>query len=83
VIETCRSRKFLVLINESTDISVSQILAVVMPFFGDRRCTVVDALLDLIEVDDGTAAGLYSSFKHLIVSNGIPLNNINGFASDN
>jgi hypothetical protein len=71
-----------VLLDGSTDTAVSQILAVVVRFFDDRRCTAVDALFDLNEVDDGTAAGLYSSFKELMVTNQIPFENIIGFASD-
>ena len=83
VVDRCKSQKFSVLLDESTDISVSQVLAVVVRFFDESRCTVVDALFDLIEVDNGTAAGLYSSFKELMISNQIPLENIIGFASDN
>jgi len=44
----CKSSKRSVLINESTDISVSQMLAVIVRFFNYRQCTVVDALLDLL-----------------------------------
>jgi hypothetical protein len=68
VVDRCKSQKFSVLLDESTDISVSQILAVVVQFFDERLYTVVDALFDLIEVEDGTATGLYSSFKELYSS---------------
>jgi Domain of unknown function (DUF4371) len=83
IVSKCKERKFSVLIDESTDISVSQILAVVVRFFDEQSSTVVDALFDLVEVENGTAGGLYKSFKDLMMSNNIPLANIIGFASDN
>ena len=48
-----------------------------------HKLDVVDALLDTVIVADGSAAGLFSSFRSLLEARNIPLNNIIGFASDN
>ena len=47
------------MIDESTDISVTQILAVVVRYFDSNKHDVVDALLDTTEVENGTAQHLY------------------------
>ena len=48
-------KKFSIIIDKSTDISVTQILAVVVRYFDPNRHNVVDALLDAIAVKNGTA----------------------------
>ena len=48
-----------------------------------EKWKVTDALLDVVEVDDGSAEGLYKSVKELLKGKDIPLQNIIGFASDN
>lgn len=75
--------KFSIIIDESTDISVSQILAVIVRYYDNVQCCVKDALLDTVEVEDGTAQGLYTSVKTLFAQRNIPINNVIGFASDN
>ncbi|XP_046855931.1 protein ZBED8-like [Xenia sp. Carnegie-2017] len=67
--------------NESTDISVSQILAVVVRFYHERK--VIDALLTALEVENGTADGLYAAVKNFFQERAIPLSNVVGFAGDN
>ena len=59
----CKESKFLIIIDESTDISVTQILAVVVRYFDSNKHDVVDALLDTIEVENGTAQHLYKQLK--------------------
>ena len=63
LISKCQRQKFSVIIDESTDVSVSQILAVVVRYFDEEKCEVVDSLLDLVEVADGTAEGLIRVFQ--------------------
>jgi len=77
----CQDTMFSLIIDESTDVSVEQILAVMVRFFHDSK--VFDALLDVVVVDDATARGLYKSVKDLLASKAIPFRNILGFASDN
>lgn len=83
IAKICRENVFSLLIDESTDISVSQILAVMVRYFDHRKCKVTDALLDIVEVDDASGEGLFKAVKELLASKDIPLQNIIGFASDN
>ena len=75
--------KFSIIIDESTDISVTQVLAVVVRYFDPSRQNVIDTLLDTIAVEDGTAQGLYQAVKNLLKEKNIPFENIVGFGSDN
>ena len=81
--DICKSQYFSVIIDESTDISVTQILAIVVRYFDHTQENVVDALLDTVVVEDGTALGLYDSVKKIMHDKNIPLTNIIGFGSDN
>ena len=77
----CKNTKFSLLIDESTDISVSQVLAIVVRFFQNRKVT--DALLTTVEVEDSSAQGLYTAVKKVFHDRSVPLSNIFGFGSDN
>ena len=86
VTNICKESKFLTIIDESTDISVTQILAVVVRYFDSNKHDVIDALhalLDTIEVENGTAQHLYQAVKCLLKKRGIFFENIVGFGSDN
>ena len=83
VTNICKESKFSIMIDESTDISVTQILAVVVRYFDSNKHDVVDALLDTIAVENGTAQHLYQAVKSLLKKRGIPFENIVGFGSDN
>lgn len=83
ITKICQSNKFSVIIDESTDVSVCQILAIVVRYYDETKTQVVDALLDSIEVQDATGEGLYRSLKKLLEDRKIPMSNIIGFASDN
>ena len=60
----CKESKFSIIIDESTDISVTQILAV--RYFDSNKYDIVDALLDTIEVENGRAQHLYQAVKYLL-----------------
>ena len=47
VTNICKESKFLTIIDESTDISVTLILAVVVRYFDSNKHDVIDALLDI------------------------------------
>lgn len=83
VTEMCKKNHFSLMIDESTDVSVSQILAVMVRYYDKNKWKVTDALLDILEVEDASAEGLYKVVKKLFQSKDIPLTNIIGFASDN
>lgn len=79
----CQNQMFSVLIDESTDISVTQILAIVVRFFDLQKLDVVDVLFDTVSVENGTAEGLYDALKSRLKEKNVPLGNIVGFGSDN
>ena len=66
VTNICKESKFLTIIDESTDISVTQILAVVVLYFDSNKHDIIDALLDTIKVENGTAQHLYQAVKCLL-----------------
>ena len=72
----CSSNPFSLLIDESTDVSVSQVLAVVVRCIQDNE--MKDLLLDIVEVET-----LYAAVKGLLAAKNIPMQNIIGFAADN
>ncbi|XP_076061603.1 uncharacterized protein LOC143037350 [Oratosquilla oratoria] len=83
IVDICKENKFSLIIDKSTNVSVSQILALVVRFYDKKRLKVTDALLDTKEVEDGSAKGLYSAVKEVFSSKGIPMENIIRFASYN
>lgn len=66
VAEICRKQKFSIIIDECTDISVSQILAVVVRGFDEKTQEVEDTLLDSVVLEDGSGEGLYKAVKILL-----------------
>ena len=72
--EICRTQKFSVIIDESTDASIAQVLAIVIRYFDLKKLDVTDALLDAVVVEND---------KHLFEERNIPITNIIGFGSDN
>ena len=77
------NQKFFIIIDESTDISTVQVLAVVVRYFDSKKDDFVDTLLDSIIVETGTASGLYDAVKLLLRRKNILIENIIGFGSDN
>ena len=78
-----QSQKFSVIIDETTDISISQILSIVVRYLDYKRSQVVDAMLDTVEIENGTGACLYEKVKEVLSSKNIPINNIIGLGCDN
>jgi len=83
VINICINQKFSIIVDESTDVSTNQMLAVVVRFCDTKTRKVVDSLLDLIVVEDGTGLGLFTAVKKLLDRHAIPITNVIGFAADN
>ncbi len=64
--DICKKQKFSIIIDESTDISVTQILAIVVRYFDVDKQDVVDGLLDTVSVENGTAQSLYNAVKDVL-----------------
>ena len=58
VAKACSENWFSLIKDECTDASVSQVLVVMVRFYDEQKCKVIDALLDIVEVENGTAEGL-------------------------
>ena len=54
-----------------------------MRYFDYKRSQVVDAMLDTVEIENGTGAGLYKKVKKVLSSKNMPINNIISLGCDN
>ncbi|KAK0066446.1 hypothetical protein Bpfe_003878 [Biomphalaria pfeifferi] len=81
--EICRTQKFSIMIDENIDMSVGNLIAVVVRFFDIQKLDIVDVLFDTISPDNGTSEDIYNAVKMLFLNKNIPLENIIGFGSDN
>lgn len=75
-----RGRLFSVVIDETTDRSTRKQLCVLAQYFEDGK--LESSFVDMIEVTDCSALGLYNALKECFISKEIPLENIVGFCSD-
>lgn len=84
IVDILQTRKFSILIDESTDISDIKIMCVLVQFLSKEN-EIKTQLLDLIalKATDCSAKNLFQSFKELLNNKKIPINNIIGMASDN
>ena len=58
-----QSRTFGIIIDEATDKSVKKQLAIVATFFYVEKFEVQYLLVDMVETENGTAAGFYAKIK--------------------
>lgn len=71
---------FSVIIDETTDVSTRKELAVAVRFYEEERVKCV--LYEMLEVTEGNAEALFGALERSFERDGIPLQNIIGFASD-
>lgn len=77
-----QTTRFSIIIDESTDTSTKKSLVVMARMWNGKK--VQDRFLDLLEVQEETAQGLFNLIKHNILDkHKIPYKNIIGFAADN
>ena len=77
-----RERKFSIIIDETTDKSTLKQLAILATYFDMETFTSKYYLVDMIEVVDGTAKGIYSALKQACADQFIPMDNLIGYSSD-
>ena len=77
-----RLQKFSTIIDETTDVSTRKQLAIVTCYFDTKCFQSKQILLDMAEVEDSTAEGIYSAFKGVFQTLNIPMDNIIGYSSD-
>ena len=81
--DICQKQKFSILIDKSTEILVTQILAIVIRYFDSDKQDVTDALLDTVSVKDGCFLSLCNAIKDFFQEKDILLNNYIGLGFDN
>ena len=81
--DICRNQNFSVIIDESTDISVTQVLVIVVRDFDLKKLDVVGALLDTVAVENGSETQLFDEFVLILEERNIPFSNVIGFGSNN
>jgi hypothetical protein len=91
LVRKLKSRPFSLMVDESTDVSVSKNLAVMARYVegvGDDKpegdnVKVVDAFFALVEAAGGKAEALAAEIEELFKEYGVPWENCIGFGSDN
>lgn len=62
---------FSLLIDESTDISVTKLLAVCIVYFSKEQSRVISTLLGIVELEQGTADYIVTAVKSLLSDYGL------------
>ncbi|CAB4008427.1 Hypothetical predicted protein [Paramuricea clavata] len=81
-VSTLRSQKFSFIINETTNKSTAKQLAILATYFDMESFLSKQFLLDMIEVQDGTANSIYSAVKQSFADLHVPVDNIIAYSSD-
>ena len=71
---------FSVVVDETTDRSTNKQMCVIVQYFLDGKFH--SSFLDIIEIHDSSANGLFNATKECFIHKAIPLENIVGFCSD-
>ncbi|XP_064083008.1 uncharacterized protein LOC135199023 [Macrobrachium nipponense] len=77
------SQVFIQMLDESTDVSTIKQLAVVVRVVDHEKTLVEDRFVQLIDVEDASAEGLFKVLSTFMDSHGIPFENMIGYAADN
>ncbi|KAL0195174.1 hypothetical protein M9458_008746, partial [Cirrhinus mrigala] len=76
-------QRFSLLLDESTDISVSKYLGVVIRYFSDTKQTVVSTFLGLVELEGGDARSIACAVVGFLVKCGLKKEKLLGIGTDN
>lgn len=75
-----RERMFAVIVDETTDRSTTKQMTIICQYY--ENCHMKDSFLDMVEVHDSSARGLFQSLKQCFSDHQIPLKNVVAFCSD-
>ena len=81
-VSTLRSEKFSFIIDKATDLSTSKQFAILATYFDMDAFETKHYLVDMVEVEAGTAEAIYSEVKNTFTELLIPMENIIGYSSD-
>ncbi|KAL0830065.1 hypothetical protein ABMA28_003522 [Loxostege sticticalis] len=77
------TQKYSIILDESTDISVTKFKGIIVRYFSLTLNAVVSAFLSLEPVDKADANGLATSLVKCLSSNNLPIANLVGVGTDN
>ena len=84
IIDVLKNQTFKIVLDESTDVSATQILALLARYVNANTLQTVDRCFEIIEVLDGTSLGLFKAvFNVLFEKHFIPPKNLIGIGADN
>ncbi|XP_067212375.1 SCAN domain-containing protein 3-like [Linepithema humile] len=85
LVEILQIRKFSILIDESTDITDTKFMCLLVKFISPTDKKIKTQLLELLALDatNCTASNIFKTFKIFLNKKNIPIKNIVGMASDN
>ena len=82
LIEILRCKRFSIIPDEMTDVSSEKQLAICVMYVDETDLLPVTRFLDIVEIDDSGARGLYQAIRGIFEEKLIPLSNIIGYSSD-
>lgn len=77
------SQKYSVIIDESTDVSVTKFMGIIVRYFSVAQNTIVSAFLSLEPIERADANGLVTSLVKCLQCHGLSLQNLVGIGTDN
>ncbi|KAI5643242.1 hypothetical protein NE865_04660 [Phthorimaea operculella] len=77
------SRKYSIILDESTDISVTKFMGIIVRYFSLTLNAVVSPFLSLEPVEKADAIGLVTTLVNCLNSNNLPIANLAGIGTDN
>ena len=84
IIDVLKNQTFSIPLDENTDVSVTQMLALVVRYVNANTMQTVDRCFDIIEVLDGTSLGLFKAVSNVpFEKHSIPPKNLIGLGADN
>lgn len=83
LLDDIESQKYSALLDESTDLSVSKLLGIVIRYFSCTQNKVVSAFLALERLKSTDARGIVTALVNCLQTHGIPLKNLIGIGVDN
>ncbi|XP_031328721.1 uncharacterized protein LOC116159845 [Photinus pyralis] len=83
LIEDIGNNPYSLIIDESTDISVSKMLGIVIRYHSINLNKIVTTHLELAHIEDGTAKCITETVKQVLQKHKLPLQNLQGMGTDN
>ncbi|KAL0830039.1 hypothetical protein ABMA28_003497 [Loxostege sticticalis] len=83
LVDDIGDQEYSILIDESTDVSVSKLLGVTVRYYSLSLKKIVSTFLGLVELEDGTANGIVNGLKLLLSGLNLNIKNIIGIGTDN